>query len=85
MRYKILKDLAKKDDNDKLGGIIEADKTFIEESRKGARKVKGRETRKRGFSCYVGNKRNKVCVLTAIDRNNSSYVNQMGFGKLEKR
>ena len=31
-RHKILKVLTKKDDNDKLGGIIEADETFFEES-----------------------------------------------------
>ena len=33
-RHKILKVLTKKDDNDKLGGIIEADETFFEESKK---------------------------------------------------
>ena len=83
-RHKILKVLTKKDDNDKLGGIIEADETFFEESQKGARKVKGRDARKRGFSCYVRNKRSKVCVLTAIDRNKSSFTKPVGFGGLEK-
>ena len=83
-RHKILKVLTKKDDNDKLGGIIEADETFFEESQKGARKVKGRDARKRGFSCYVGNKRSKVCVLTAIDRNKSSFTKPVGVGGLEK-
>ena len=83
-RHKILKVLTKKDDNDKLGGIIEADETFFEESQKGARKVKGRDARKRGFSCYVRNKRSKVCVLTAIDRNKSSCTKPVGFGGLEK-
>ena len=83
-RHKILKVLTKKDDNDKLGGIIEADKTFFEESQKGGRKVKGRDVRKRGYSSYVGNKRSKVCVLTAIDRNKSSFTKPVGFGGLEK-
>ena len=46
-RYKILKVLTKKDDNDKLGGIIEADETFFEESQKGARNVKGIQARKK--------------------------------------
>ena len=83
-RHKILKVLTKKDDNDKLGGIIEADETFFEESQKGARKVKGRDARKRGFSCYIGNKRSKVCVLTAVDRNKTSFTKPVGFGGLEK-
>ena len=83
-RHKILKVLTKKDDNDKLGGIIEADETFFEESQKGARKVKGRPARKRGYSCYVGDKKTKICVLTAIDRNRSSFTKPVGFGGLEK-
>jgi len=83
-RHKILKVLTKKDDNDKLGGIIEADETFFEESQKGARQVKGRKPRKRGYSCYVGNKKTKICVLTAIDRNKSSFTKPVGFGGLEK-
>ena len=83
-RHKILKVLTKKDDNDKLGGIIEADETFFEESQKGARQVKGKETKKRGFSSYVGSKRSKVCVLTAIDRNKASFTKPVGFGGLEK-
>jgi len=83
-RHKILKVLTKKDDNDKLGGIIEADETFFEESQKGARNVKGRKPRKRGYSCYVGNKKTKICVLTAIDRNKASFTKPVGFGGLEK-
>ena len=85
-RHKILKFLSKNNDdgNNKLDGIIEADETFFEESQKGSRNVKGREARKRGFSSYVGNKRSKVCVLTAIDRNKASFTKPVGFGGLEK-
>ena len=83
-RHKILKVLTQKDDNNKLSGIVEADETFFEESQKGARKVKGRQARKRGYSSYVGDKKTKICVLTAIDRNKSSYVKPVGFGGLEK-
>ena len=83
-RHKILKVLTKKDDNDKLGGIIEADETFFEESQKGERQVKGREARKRGFSSYTYTKKSKVCVLTAIDRNKASFTKPAGFGGLEK-
>ena len=54
-RHKILKVLSNinDDNNNKLDGIIEVDETFFEESQKGARQVKGRDARKRGFSCYV--------------------------------
>lgn len=85
-RHKILKVLSNinDDNNNKLDGIIEADETFFEESQKGSRKVKGRDARKRGFSCYIGNKRSKVCVLTAIDRNKTSFTKPVGFGGLEK-
>ena len=83
-RHKILKVLTKKDDNDKLGGIIEADETFFEESQKGSRNVKGRKPRKRGYSSYKYAKKTKICVLTAIDRNKASFTKPVGFGGLEK-
>ena len=86
-RHKILKVLTKKDDNDKFGGIIEADETFFEESQKGSRNIT-RKPRKRGYSCYSYTKKSKVCVLTAIDRNKSrnksSFTKPVGFGGLEQ-
>ena len=82
-RHKILKVLTQKDDNNKLGGIIEADETFFEESQKGSRKMT-RKARKRGYSSYVGDKKTKICVLTAIDRNKTSFTKPVGFGGLEK-
>ena len=84
-RHKILKFLSKNNDdgNNKLGGIVEADETFFEESQKGSRKMT-RKSRKRGYSSYVGDKKTKICILTAIDRNKSSYVKPVGFGGLEK-
>ena len=85
-RHKILKVLSNinDDNNNKLDGIVEADETFFEESQKGARKIKGREARKRGYSSYTYTKKNKVCVLTAIDRNKASFTKPVGFGGLEK-
>ena len=85
-RHKILKVLSNinDDNNNKLDGIVEADETFFEESQKGARKIKGREARKRGYSSYTYTKKNKVCVLTAIDRNKASFTKPVGFGCLEK-
>lgn len=49
-RHKILKVLTKKDNNNKLDGMVEVDKTFFEESQKGNKKM----TRKPGI---------RVCVL----------------------
>ena len=85
-RHKILKFLSKNNDdsNNKLDGIIEADETFFEESQKGARQVKGRDARKRGYSSYTYTKKTKICVLTAIDRNKASFTKPVGFGGLEK-
>ena len=85
-RHKILKVLSSINDdgNNKLGGIVEADETFFEESQKGSRKIEGRPARKRGYSCYIGDKKIKICVLTAIDRNKSSFTKPVGFGGLEK-
>ena len=83
-RHKILKVLTKKDDNNKLDGIIEVDETFFEESQKGSRNVKGRKPRKRGYSSYTYTKKTKICVLTAIDRNKASFTKPVGFGGLEK-
>ena len=85
-RHKILKVLSNvnDDNNNQLDGIIEADETFFEESQKGSRNVKGRQARKRGYTSYTYAKKTKICVLTAIDRNKSSYVKPVGFGGLEK-
>ena len=54
-RHKILKVLSNINDdgNNKLGGIVEADETFFEESQKGNKHIKGRKARKRGYSSYV--------------------------------
>jgi len=85
-RHKILKVLSNINDdgNNKLGGIVEADETFFEESQKGNKHIKGRKARKRGYSSYVWDKKTKICVLTAIDRNKSSFTKPVGFGGLEK-
>ena len=85
-RHKILKVLTQKDGNNKLGGIVEADETFFEESQKGSRKMT-RKARKRGFSSenrQVGLSYNKVCVLTALDRQKHSFNKPVGYGKVCK-
>ena len=82
-RHKILEVMKNFDNHDKLEGIVEADETFFEESQKGSRKMT-RKPRKRGYSSYVGDKKTKICVLTAIDRNKSSFTKPVGFGGLEK-
>lgn len=83
-RHKMLKVLTNKDDNDKLGSMVEADETFFEESQKGSRNVKGRKTRKRGYSYCSYTQKKNVCVLTAIDRNKASFTKPVGFVGLEK-
>ena len=81
-RHKILEVMKHFDNHDKLDGIVEADETFFEESQKGARKVKGRDARKRGYSCYSYTQKKKVCVLTAIDRNKHSFNKPVCYGHI---
>ncbi|MBQ7552530.1 MAG: IS1595 family transposase [Rickettsiales bacterium] len=88
-RHKILSVLRKNDNdnNNKLDGIIEADETYFNESQKGNKNITNRKPRKRGFSSenrIVGLSHNKVCVLTAIDRNKKSFGIPVGFGKVNK-
>ena len=86
-RHKILEVMKHFDNHDKLDGIVEADETYFNESQKGSRNIKGRKPRKRGFSSeyrQVGLSHNKVCVLTAIDRNKHSFNKPVGYGKVNK-
>ncbi len=80
-RHKILKVLSNNNDggNNKLGGIIEAGETFFEENQKGNKHIKDRKTRKRSYSSYTYTKKTKIRVLTAIDRNKSSFTKPVGF------
>ena len=51
------------------------------------RNIKDRKPRKRGFSSenrIVGLSHNKVCVLTALDRNKHSFNKPVGYGKVCK-
>ena len=85
-RHKILKVLSNKDSNNKLGGIVEADETYFEESQKGSRNMI-RKPRKRGYSSEYrqsGLSYNKVCVLTAIDRSKNTFGKPVGYGKVDK-
>ena len=86
-RHKIIKVLSNNNNNDTLNGIIEADETYIQESQKGSRNIKGRVARKRGFSSenrLVGLSHNKVCILTAIDRNKTTFGKPVCYGKVSK-
>lgn len=64
----------------KLTGVIEADETFFLSSRKGM-KVLARKPRKRGESNEPGLGHTRLCVLTAIDRNNNFRLEVTGKGK----
>ena len=85
-RHKILEVMKNFDNHDKLEGIVEADETYFEESQKGSRHMT-RKARKRGFSSekrIVGLSHNKVCVLTALDRQKHSFNKPVGYGKVCK-
>lgn len=82
-RHKIIEVMKNFDNHDKLEGIVEADETYFEESQKGSRHMT-RKARKRGYTSYSYTKKTKICVLTAIDGNKSSFTKPVGFGGLEK-
>ena len=88
-RHKILSVLKKNDNdnNNKLDGIVEADETYFNESQKENKNIKNRKPRKRGFSNeykQAGLSHNKVCVLTAIDRNKHSFNKPVCYGHIGK-
>ena len=88
-RHKILSVLRKNDNdnNNKLDGIVEADETYFNESQKENKNIKNRKSRKRGFSNeykQAGLSHNKVCVLTAIDRNKHSFNKPVCYGHIGK-
>ena len=86
-RHKILEVMKNFDNHDKLDGIVEADETYFNESQKGNKNITNRKPRKRGFSSenrIVGLSHNKVCVLTALDRNKHSFNKPVGYGKVCK-
>ena len=85
-RHKILEVMKNFDNHDKLDGIVEADETYFNESQKDSRHMT-RKARKRGFSSenrIVGLSHNKVCVLTALDRQKHSFNKPVGYGKVNK-
>ena len=86
-RHKILEVMKNFDNHDKLDGIVEADETYFNESQKGNKNITNRKPRKRGFSSenrIVGLSHNKVCVLTALDRQKHSFNKPVGYGKVNK-
>jgi transposase-like protein len=72
-RHKILSSLDQ-DKGDEMGGIVESDETFFEESEKGNRHLTGRPGRKRGSSTIPGKEKkrgisnNKAAVIATVDR-----------------
>lgn len=67
-----------------LGGIVEADETFLLESKKGARDL-GRPARKRGGSASKrGISDEQVCILVARDRSGGTFDFVTGRGPVTK-
>jgi transposase-like protein len=87
-RHKILLALSTKL-TEGLNGIVEADETYVLESKKGKNQVKkieerparkrGGKAKKRGISCE------QVSILTATDRNGNSVLEVAGFGKISSQ
>lgn len=73
----------KKDTPEQMSGIVEADETYFQISRKGTRQLtrkahrRGRESKKRGLS------KEKVCVLTVMDRSHNGVEVVTGLGPVK--
>ncbi|MCL2439738.1 MAG: IS1595 family transposase [Alphaproteobacteria bacterium] len=84
-RHKILDVLDKRFMNDKLRGIVEADETFILNSRKG-KFIEGMIGRKRGgVSKWRGLSHEQTGILVAIDRNKNLVSKVYGCGKINRK
>jgi hypothetical protein len=66
-----------------LEGIVEMDETYILESDKGKRRIKGRKARKRGGKAELrGISKHQVSVLVAIDRSGNVVAKKTGKGRI---
>lgn len=80
-RHRFIKEF-KKDTPELLSGIVEADETYFQISRKGTKQLtrkphkRGRESKKRGLS------KEKVCVLTVTDRSHNGIEVVTGLGSV---
>ena len=74
-RHKVLNALDSVNMDGKLSGVVEADETYFTLSFKGQRSGLPRKARKRGGEVRVrGLSKEKVCVLTAVDRSRKSLL-----------
>jgi len=84
-RHKILSVLQKDQDNRIMGGIVEADETFIPVSYKGNHKKSKSFTMPRdAFKRGTDNRSNKIpkaCVMCAVERKGQSYAEVLGLGQ----
>jgi len=87
-RHKILLALSVKP-METLSGIIEADETYVLESKKGKNSIKKteeRKARKRGGTAKKrGISREQVSILVAVDRNGEIFSEVAGYGRISSQ
>lgn len=81
MRHKLLQTLEELMSSFSLGGIIEADETYILESEKGSRHCSRKARKRGGKATKRGVSNEQCCILVAIERNGNAYAKHIGFGK----
>ena len=83
-RHKILRSF-RDIGRDKLTGVIEADETYVLDSKKG-QKVRGRKSRKRGgVGIHGGPSRDHIAVVVATDRSGRIALKATGKGKANSK
>lgn len=81
-RHRFL-DRVKDDRPARLGGIVEADETFLLESQKGSRKLDRRPRKRGGRAALRGISHHLVCILVARDRSGQTIDAVTGRGALK--
>lgn len=80
MRHKIMSFLEINEDSIQVSEEVELDEKYLQESHKG-KKIKGVKPRKRGSAASKrGVSNEKVCLLTAVERNGESFLRSYNMG-----
>ncbi len=81
-RHKVLHAMAQHADEEKLGGIIEADETYELFSAKGSRRLNRMPRRRGGRASKPGISAEQACVVVARDRAKATLGKTTGLGRL---
>lgn len=80
MRHKIMSFLGRNEDSIQIAEEVELDEKYLQKSHKG-KKIEGVKPRQRGSAASKrGVSNEKVCLLTAVERNGESFLRSYNMG-----